>query len=138
MLNNLNGVTVMCMLGIVICSSAWARECNDTSRVQRFAEQEGRRIAKYYDGGRNLRVRVMNCDFDENRDRYTINMHTYWDGVLSNKVYNVDGILKIDLDGSNPHYKETYSNQNLKDWVGLKTGLSVLDAIMKNSSDYSR
>lgn len=137
MQNNLNKAVITVLFGFVVLSS-WARTCMDTSRVQTLANYEGKRVAKHYDGGENLRVRVVACDYNEYSGKYLIEMHTYWDGALSGKTYNVDGILEIKPDGSNARYRETYSNQNLKDWVGFRTGISVLDAIMKNSSDYSR
>lgn len=137
MQNNLNKMAISVLLGFVALSS-WAQTCIDTSRVQTLANYEGRRVAKYYDGGNNLRVRVVACDYNEYSGKYSIEMHTYWDGTLSGKVYNVDGILEIKPDGSSARYRETYSNQNLKDWVGFRTGMSVLGAIIENSSNYSR
>lgn len=128
----------LCLLCLLTPLTAWAQTCIATEWVNTLAYREGQKIVKHYDGGRNIRVYVRSCDYDPDNDQYTIDMATYWEGAITDKTYNIDGLLKVNRDGSGGSYKETYSNENIKNWVGLKTGFSILDAIIKNSSNYSR
>lgn len=123
---------------LVFCATfSHARECYDTDTAYRYAKRTAYKVAEHYDGRKNVRVTVASCDFDPYEEYYTINMYTYWDGTLTGDPYNVDGILKVTLNGSVISFKETYKNENVKNWTGTKTVFSVLDAIMRNSSSYS-
>lgn len=119
-------------------SLAWARECYDTDLAQYYANQEGYRVARHYDGERNVRVTVASCDFNPYSERYTINMYTFWDGSITGNTYNVDGTLQINLDGSDADFVTTYKSQSVIDWQTLKfwwhTGIHLIDSTI----DYSR
>lgn len=128
---------IFSLILVFFAASSYARECRDTDTAYIYAKRTAYKVAHHYDGTKNVRVNMASCDFDPYDEYYTINMYTYWNGSISGDTYNVDGILKVSLNGSVISFKETYKNQNVKDWVGSKTVLSVIGALLENSSSYS-
>lgn len=135
---NKYSLALLAIACLFFTTPSYARECRDTDTVYRYAKRNAYKVAEHYNGTKNVRVNVASCDYDPYDEYYTISMYTYWDGSLSGDLYNVDGILKVKLDGSVISYKTTYVNEKVKNWKGTKTFVGFLGAILENSSDYSR
>lgn len=105
-------------VGVMNTSMLHARSCSDfeKDKAEYFAEKAGRKIAAKYEGSKNLRTNLNSCKYNSYSDKYTLDISVYWDGsIFSSNHYNIDGILKLNSDGSNTDFSQTYANENVKD-----------------------
>lgn len=125
---------VFAIMTIIAPSIANARSCNsdDRDKAHHFSEIAGKKVVDEYGGGRNVNVELVQCEFNNYSKEFRLKVEIYWSGsVFDSEKYNSDGIMKISSNGSRSQYSETYANQNLKDWKGLRTFLGGVNSIME-------
>ena len=112
---------------LLIATTAFAGDCDrdEYDKADYFAQSIGRKIAAKNDGSKNIRVDLVNCDFNRYSQQFRLAIGVYWVGALSGDDYNTDGELAFAENGGNWEYSESYSNQNLKDWRFFKGLVSV-------------
>lgn len=116
--------------------SAYARDCSsyETDKISYLAELQGRKIVNSkYQGGKDITTRVTRCEYNSYTEQFYTEIDINWYGSLSGKYYNSSGVMKLNSDSIS--YKETYRNQNLKDyafWRGIATIAIVTGAIAEH------
>ncbi|WP_066802817.1 hypothetical protein [Moraxella oblonga] len=116
-------------------NSAYAATCSSyqQDKATHYANIQGNEVVNKYDGGRNIRTYVSNCDYNNYSNKYNVDIDVYWDGVMSGKSYNSSGKMIMNPDGGRREYQETYRNQNLKDYALFK-GMAMLALVTGSSS----
>lgn len=120
-------------------NSAYAATCSSyqQDKATHYANIQGNEVVNKYDGGRNIRTYVSNCDYNNYSNKYNVDIDVYWDGVMSGKSYNSSGKMIMNSDGSRREYQETYRNQNLKDYAVFK-GMAMLALVAGAASSSSQ
>lgn len=98
------------LLFFIFTTDTLARSCNsdEKDKGEYFSEKAGMRIISKYGGGQNKRVKVSDCEFNSYSNEFKIKIEIYWNGaIFSDSSYNVDGILKLRLDGSQVNFVQT-------------------------------
>lgn len=108
-------------------------DSDEYDKGEYFAEKAGIKMVDKYGGGRNIRVIMRSCKYNSYSGKFKIKIEIYWDGsMFSDNRYNIDGELKLNSDGDNVEFSETYANDNVKDirfWGYVVGGAVVLGAI---------
>lgn len=126
------------LVSILLLNSAYGATCSSSQhdKAVHYADIQGNEVVNKYDGGRNIRTYVSNCDYNSYSNKYNVDIDIYWDGVMSGKSYNSSGKMVMNPDGSRREYQETYRNQNLKDY-GMFKGMAMLALVagLSNSNN---
>jgi len=124
-----------------IVSFLYASPCNSYQRdkAEYLAEQFGEKFVNEIGGGQNIVVSLEKCNYNTYSKQFRLKIDITWDGVIfSSNHYEVDGILKLNDDGSNGSFAKTWSNQqfnNLQFWEKLIGGTIAGIIILNNMSE---
>jgi hypothetical protein len=135
---------LMFLLGVQV-SPIMARECTqlEKDKAEYFAEQAAKKIVDKVGGGQDIRAEVTSCEFNSYSRKFKIGVNIYWNGILfRSNHYELDGILTVNDDGSNPQFSRTWANQQFKDMESLKRwaaigigGIILLEALSESGND---
>lgn len=124
----------------VMPKQAQGRACtiNEQDKAEYYAEQAGMEIIEKYGGGQDERIEMISCSFNTYSQEFKLDIEVYWNGLMFRvNKYNIDGLLKLDYDGSNASFSRTYANQNVQDLEVIIGTVIVLDTIGQASSSSS-
>lgn len=116
----LKSIVIALALGTATPVLAGSCTENEYDKADYFLQQIGKKIAAKNDGDTNVRVSMVNCDYNSYSNEFRMAVGIYWSGTFSGDPYNTDGEVKISGNGGTYEYSEAYANQNLKDWRVLK------------------
>ncbi|KOR29217.1 hypothetical protein TI04_09150 [Achromatium sp. WMS2] len=123
--------TFICALLVVIpARQIYASPCdsNNYDKAEYYAEKAGHEIVRKYGGGNDIRVVLSSCSYNSFSDLFKLNIQVYWNGIFfTDTHYNIDGELKMQSDGSNTEFAETYANDSVED---LKTFRVIVGGII--------
>ena len=119
------------LFSMVSCLNASV--CNDYEHdhAEYLAEQAGNDyVQNHMNGGQNIVVTLEKCEYNTYSKQFRVKIDINWDGALiSSNHYEVDGILKLNSDGSNS-FSQTWANQevqNLSFWTSVAAGAIILN-----------
>lgn len=125
---------------ITLPLQGYAGSCDAYSRdkAEYFAEKAGKKMISEYGGGQDKRVKMTRCEYNAYSETYKLKIEVYWNGsIFRDNNYNVDGVLKLNSDGTDAKFSQTYANQNVKDLVFYRNfaiGTVVLGALIAESN----
>lgn len=107
------------------------------SLARNYADRAGRQIMSSAGGGQDFRSVVKAWSYDSIASEFEIKMEVYFNGsIFRSNNYNVDGVLTVKRDGSNPKFSRTYANSNFRElestmnWIGgIAAGVIVLNEL---------
>lgn len=117
-MKKLNFYKTIVLLTCCFFSSAYARECSVSERdkAEYFAEKAGNEIISKYGGGQDKRTNVSSCSYNSYSKIFSLDISVYWNGsMIRENHYNVDGVLKLNANGTPVNFSQTYANENVED-----------------------
>lgn len=107
-------------------------------KAQHFAELAGEKIISKYGGGQDERVELESCEYNSYSESFKLEIDVHWNGAFnSDNYYNIEGILKLDSDGTNTEFSQTYANQNVEDleFFGKLVGATIFIGALAAESE---
>lgn len=123
---------------ILFSSSALSRPCNqyEYDKAEHLLGKAGEDLVRKFDGGRDIRVNILSCEFNSYSDVFKTKISVYWNGkYISGNHYNIDGEVKMNSDGSGVEFSETYANDAVKSlnfWRAAFAGAVILSIASEN------
>jgi len=117
------------MLFFSVVSVLNASACNNYQRdkAEYFAEKFGNDFVDGIGGGQNVVVKLEQCDYNTYSKQFRLRIDIQFDGALiSSHHYEVEGILKVNNDGTTGSFAKTWTNQQFDDlqfWEKVATGV---------------
>ena len=126
---------------ILMASTIYARECStyEKDKAEYFAEQAGQQIVDDIGGAVDLYTKLVDCKFNAYSNRFKLKVEVHFNGqFIRSNHYEVDGILKLNSDGSQVSFAQTWANDNFKKlvfWEKMAAGVIILSNIANKSND---
>ncbi len=120
---------------------SYASPCDSYQRdkAEYFAEQFGEKFVNEIGGGQNIVVNLEQCEYNTYSKQFRLKIDINWDGaIISSHHYEVDGILKLNDDGSSGSFAKTWTNQQFDDlqfWKKLIGGTIAGIIILNDMSE---
>ena len=134
---------IVFLFSIVSFLSASPCDNYQKDKAADFAEHFGENFVKGTGGGQDIRVNIEQCDYNTYSTQFRLKIDIKWDGYLfSSHHYEVDGILKLNDDGSSGSFAKTWVNQRFDDWQfyrklvgGTIVGIIILNKMSEQNDN---
>ncbi len=125
---------------LLASSVAVSGDCEGIKRdkAEYLSSKTGEKLVEKFGGGSNIRVRMTSCEYNSYSDIFKTQVQIYWDGSLfSSNHYNIDGEVKMNADGSDVEFSQTYASDSVKSlsfWRGAIGGAILLGVIVASEN----
>ncbi len=131
---------------LLLLSMAVTTNAQSALMAKQYAHEAAEKLMKSIspNTGKNASAEVSEVEWDENNQRYIIEMEASWRAgqcfLCDEEDFIVRGILKVGKNGNNPNFKETYKNAAVQgawtdDQIGaIFAGVATLASASSNTT----